>query len=54
MLESLVLKKGLFGQGVASADFVGIIFPDKSFLGSKKIKLSFDSQFMKMAEQGTL
>ena len=27
-------------QGTASADFVGIIFPDKSFLGSKKdIKL---------------
>ncbi len=29
--------KGLFGQGAASADFVGIIFPDKSFLGSKRV-----------------
>ncbi len=48
-------EKGLFGQGAASADFVGIIFPDKSFLGSKRnIKLRFDSQFMKLAEQGKL
>ncbi len=48
-------EKGLFGQGAASADFVGIIFPDKSFLGSKRnIKLRFDSQFMKMAQEGKL
>lgn len=48
-------EKGLFGQGAASADFIGIIFPDKSFLGSKRnIKLRFDSQFMKLAEQGKL
>ena len=48
-------EKGLFGQGAASADFVGISFPDKTFLGSKRnIKLRFDSQFMKMAEQGSL
>ncbi|MDQ7091952.1 MAG: putative urea ABC transporter substrate-binding protein [Methylococcales bacterium] len=47
--------KGLFGQGAASVDFVGILFPDKTVLGSKRnIKLRFDSQFMKMAEQGSL
>jgi NitT/TauT family transport system substrate-binding protein len=47
--------KGLFGQGAASADFVGIAFPDQSVLGSKRnIKLRFDSAFMKMAEQGEL
>ncbi|MEE9338308.1 MAG: hypothetical protein V3U87_09525 [Methylococcaceae bacterium] len=55
MLESLVLKKGSFGQGIDSAVFVGIIFPDKSFLGSKRnIKLHFDSLFMKMAGQEKL
>ncbi len=47
--------KGLFGQGAASMDFVGISFPDQTVLGSKRnIKLRFDSQFMKMAEQGKL
>lgn len=47
--------KGLFGQGAASMDFVGIAFPDQSILGStRNVKLRFDSQFMKMAEQGSL
>jgi NitT/TauT family transport system substrate-binding protein len=47
--------KGLFGQGAASMDFVGISFPDQTVLGSKRnIKLRFNSQFMKMAAQGTL
>ena len=47
--------KGLFGQGAASVDFVGIAFPDQSVLGSKRnVKLRFDSQFMKMAVEGKL
>lgn len=47
--------KGLFGQGAASVDFVGIAFPDETILGSKRnIKLRFNSQYMKMAEQGSL
>lgn len=47
--------KGLFGQGAASADFVGIEFPDKSVLGSNRnVKLRFDNRFMEMAVQGSL
>ena len=47
--------KGLFGQGAASMDFVGISFPDQTVLGSKRnIKLRFDSQFMNMAAEGKL
>jgi NitT/TauT family transport system substrate-binding protein len=42
--------KGLFGQGAASADFVGVAFPDESVLGlNRNIKLRFYSQFIKMA-----
>ncbi|MCF6250058.1 MAG: putative urea ABC transporter substrate-binding protein [Methylococcaceae bacterium] len=48
-------EKGLFGQGAASVDFVGIAFPDQTILGSKRnVKFRFDSQFMKMAGQGKL
>jgi NitT/TauT family transport system substrate-binding protein len=47
--------KGLFGSGVTSADFVGIEFPDKSVLGSKRnVKLRFDGQYMQMAADGKL
>ena len=47
--------KGLFGQGAASVDFVGIAFPDKSVMGSKRnVKLRFDSQYMKLAADGKL
>ncbi len=47
--------KGLFGQGAASVDFVGISFPDGSVMGSNRnVKLRFDSQFMKMAVENKL
>ncbi len=42
--------KGLFGDGAASPDFVGIQFPDGSVLGSKSnIKFRFDDSYMKKA-----
>lgn len=44
--------KGLFGEGAASADFVGIAFPDQTTLGSNgNIKLRFDAQYMEQAVQ---
>lgn len=47
--------KGLFGNGAASADFVGIEFPDKTVLGSKRnVKLRFTDTYMKMAAEGKL
>jgi NitT/TauT family transport system substrate-binding protein len=46
-------EHGLFGQGAASADFVGIAFPDGSVMGDKKnVKLRFDARYMKMAADG--
>jgi NitT/TauT family transport system substrate-binding protein len=47
--------KGLFGSGAASADFVGIEFPDKSVLGStRNVKLRFTDRYMRMAAEGAL
>lgn len=47
--------KGLFGEGAASADFIGIQFPDGSVLGAKdKVKFRFDDSYMKMAAEGKL
>lgn len=47
--------KGLFGQGAASVEAVGIAFPDQSVLGSKdNVKLRFDSRYMKLAAEGAL
>lgn len=46
---------GLFGQGAADPDFVGIEFPNGDVLGSKSnIKFRFDSSFMNMAAKGLL
>lgn len=47
--------KGLYGQGASSPDFVGIVFPDQTVLGSKdNVKLRFDSQYMTLAAEGKL
>ena len=47
--------KGLFGSGAASADFVGVEFPDKSVLGStRNVKLRFTDRYMRMAVDGAL
>ncbi len=46
---------GLFGNGAASKDVVGIQFPDGSIIGDKKnVKLRFDSKFMGLAAEGKL
>jgi NitT/TauT family transport system substrate-binding protein len=48
-------SKGLFGSGAASADFVGIQFPDKTILGStRNVKLHFTDRYMRMAAEGKL
>ena len=46
---------GLFGQGAADPDFVGIEFPNGDVLGSKSnVKFRFDSSYMNMAAKGQL
>lgn len=46
---------GLYGQGAASKDLVGIQFPDGNVIGDKKnVKLRFDSNYMEMAAEGKL
>jgi NitT/TauT family transport system substrate-binding protein len=46
---------GLFGDGAASKDIVGIAFPDGSVIGNKaNVKLRFDTQYMQMAADGKL
>ena len=43
--------KGLYGEGAASPDLVGIAFPDGSVLGDKgNVKLRFDAAYMQAAE----
>ncbi len=55
MVRDFSFDKGLYGDGAASADFVGIEFPDKGVLGdTKNVKLRFDSTFMQMAAEGKL
>lgn len=46
---------GLYGEGAASKDLVGIAFPDGSVIGNKaNVKLRFDAQYMQMAAEGKL
>lgn len=48
-------SKGLFGEGAASADIVGIQFDDGSTLGkADNVRLRFTSQYMKAAAEGKL
>tara|TARA_X000000950_G_scaffold289398_1_gene412878 strand:- start:12298 stop:13341 length:1044 start_codon:yes stop_codon:yes gene_type:complete len=43
-------RNGLFGEGAASPDFIGIEFPDGEVLGSERnVKLRFDDTYMQMA-----
>lgn len=47
--------KGLFGEGAASPDFIGIQFPDGTILGSdKNVQLRFDNTYMKKAANNEL
>lgn len=46
---------GLYGEGAADKNFVGIEFPDGSVLGTKKnIKLRFTDRYMKLAAENRL
>lgn len=47
--------KGLFGQGAASPDVIGIEMSDGAVLGDKeKVKLRFTDKYMRMAAEGKL
>jgi len=46
---------GLLGKGAASADAVGIRFPDGTVLGNAdNVKLRFSDEYMKLAADGKL
>ena len=48
-------EKGLLGEGAASADFVGIAFPEDRVLGDKNnVNLRFDTTYMQMAADDAL
>lgn len=54
-VRSFSFDHGLFGEGAASKDFVGIEFADKSVLGdAKAVKLRFTDAYMRMAAEGKL
>lgn len=54
-VRTFSFDNGLFGQGAASKDFVGIAFPDGSVLGDKNnVKLRFDDSYMRMAADNKL
>lgn len=55
MMRDFLFTHGLMGQGAASADVVGIAFPDGSILGDKNnVKFRFDDSFMEEAKDGRL
>jgi len=54
-VRTFCFAHGLFGQGAASKEHVGIAFPDGSVLGnSNNIKLRFDATFMELAARNAL
>jgi len=54
-VRGFLFDKGLFAPGSASADVVGIEFPDGSVLGDAAfVKLRFDDTFMALAASGGL
>ncbi|SDH55598.1 NitT/TauT family transport system substrate-binding protein [Vibrio xiamenensis] len=54
-IRQFSFEHGLFGQGAADANFVGIEFPNGKVLGDKhNIKLRFDPSYMALAAQGKL
>ncbi|MBK1673604.1 lipid kinase [Ectothiorhodospira shaposhnikovii] len=54
-VRQFAFQHGLLGERAASADFVGIAFPDGSVLGSPdNVRLRFDASFMRMAADGEL
>ncbi|MBI4964188.1 MAG: lipid kinase [Desulfomonile tiedjei] len=54
-VRSFCFDHGLYGQGAASKDAIGIQFPDGSTMGERKnVKLHFDASYMQMAAEGKL
>lgn len=54
-VRDFCFEQGLLGEGVRSADAVGIAYPDGSTVGdAKNVKLRFDNTYMQMAADGAL
>jgi len=54
-VRTFTFENGLFGQNASSKDFVGIEFPDKTVMGSKRhVKFRFTDTYMRMAADGKL
>jgi NitT/TauT family transport system substrate-binding protein len=55
LVRKFSFDHGILGQGVGSADVVGIQFPGGKLLGdARNVKMRFDPSYMKMAADGTL
>ena len=55
LVRKFCYAHGLLGQGIASADDVAILYPEGSVQGRKeRIRLRYDSQFMRLAQEGKL
>jgi len=54
-VRTFSFDKGLFGNGAANKNFVGMEFPGNKTLGAKaNVKLRFTDKYMKMAAEGKL
>ncbi len=54
-VRDFCFEQGLLGEGIRSADAVGIAYPDGSAVGdAKNVKLRFDNTYMQMAADGAL
>jgi len=54
-VRNFSFDKGLYGEGAANSDLVGISYPDGSVAGDKNnTKFRFDDSYMKMAVEGKL
>lgn len=54
-VRNFLFEKGLLGNGAASADVIGIAFPDGSIQGDRKnVKFRFTTTFMDAAAKGAL
>jgi NitT/TauT family transport system substrate-binding protein len=55
LVRKFCFAHGLLGKGVANADDVAILYPDGSVQGRKeRVRLRFDSQFMRLAQEDKL
>ncbi|MGE4278940.1 MAG: putative urea ABC transporter substrate-binding protein [Magnetospirillum sp.] len=55
MVRTFSFEHGLLGEGAKTKDAVGIAFPGGKTIGdSKNVKLRFDAEFMKLADDGKL